>query len=381
MYVAVKGGERAIDNAHAWLADARRGARDVAELSLAQIRQQLALAVNRVMAEGSLYDPDLAALAIKQARGDLIEAIFLIRAYRTTLPRFGATVPVDTGAMHCARRISATFKDIPGGQVLGPTFDYTHRLLDFALAAEGAAPPQAPEAEAAPAPQPRVTGYLGRDGLIQEEPSSEAVPRDLTREPLEFPADRPLRLQSLTRGDEGFVLSMAYSTQRGHARNHPFVGELRIGEVAVEMEIPELGFAVEIGTLELTECETVNQFGGSRTEPPQFTRGYGLVFGQSERKAISMALVDRALRWEELGEENQGAPAQDEEFVLSHADNIQATGFLEHIKLPHYVDFQSELELIRKIRAEAMQAQAQERARERAEAEAEAPAQAGQAAE
>jgi alpha-D-ribose 1-methylphosphonate 5-triphosphate synthase subunit PhnI len=36
--------------------------------------------------------------------------------------------------------------------------------------------------------------------------------------------------------------------------------------------------------------------------------------------------------------------------VLSHADNIQATGFLEHIKLPHYVDFQSELELVRKIR-------------------------------
>jgi alpha-D-ribose 1-methylphosphonate 5-triphosphate synthase subunit PhnI len=59
-----------------------------------------------------------------------------------------------------------------------------------------------------------------------------------------------------------------------------------------------------------------------------------------------MALVDRALRWEELGEDNVGAPAQDAEFVLSHADNIQATGFLEHIKLPHYVDFQSELELV-----------------------------------
>ena len=48
-----------------------------------------------------------------------------------------------------------------------------------------------------------------------------------------------------------------------------------------------------------------------------------------------------------------GAPAQNEEFVLYHSDNIQATGFLEHIKLPHYVDFQSELELIRKLRREA----------------------------
>ena len=355
MYVAVKGGERAIDNAHAWLAEERRGDRDVAELSVAQIREQLALAVNRVMAEGSLYDPDLAALAIKQARGDMIEAIFLIRAYRTTLPRFGATEPVDTETMACDRRISATFKDAPGGQVLGPTFDYTHRLLDFALEAEGEVP-ETVQSVARSEATPHITAFLNQEGLIQTEETSEEVPGDLTREPLELPSTRPLRLQALTRGDEGFVLSMAYSTQRGYARNHAFVGELRIGKVAVEMEVPELGFAIEVGEIELTECETVNQFQGSKTEPPQFTRGYGLVFGQSERKSISMALVDRALRWEELGEDNLGAPAQDEEFVLYHSDNIQATGFLEHIKLPHYVDFQSELELIRKLRREAMEA-------------------------
>ncbi len=362
MYVAVKGGERAIDNAHAWLAEERRGDTEVAELSIAQIREQLALAVNRVMAEGSLYDPDLAALAIKQARGDLIEAVFLIRAYRTTLPRFGASHPVDTGAMACDRRISATFKDLPGGQVLGPTFDYTHRLLDFALAAEGLDAPEAEEGAPSEVPMPHVTGFLAREDLIQSEPEGGDRPRDLTREPLDFPADRPLRLQALTRGDEGFVLSMAYSTQRGYGRNHPFVGELRIGTVPVEMDIPELGFSIELGEVVLTECETVNQFTGSKTEPPQFTRGYGLVFGQTERKAISMALVDRALRWEELGEDNVGAPAQDAEFVLYHADNVQATGFLEHIKLPHYVDFQSELELIRRLRAEAMAGQAREAA-------------------
>ncbi|MBO9400044.1 carbon-phosphorus lyase complex subunit PhnI [Shimia sp. R9_3] len=354
MYVAVKGGERAIDNAHAWLAEERRGDLNVAELSVVQIREQLSLAVNRVMAEGSLYDPDLAALAIKQARGDMIEAIFLIRAYRTTLPRFGASAPVETAEMACDRRISATFKDAPGGQVLGPTFDYTHRLLDFALAAEGETP-VVERGEARTEATPHITEFLNKEGLIQTEVSSEETPGDLTREPLELPANRPLRLQALTRGDEGFVLSMAYSTQRGYARNHAFVGELRIGKVAVEMEIPELGFAIEIGEIELTECETVNQFQGSKTEPPQFTRGYGLVFGQSERKSISMALVDRALRWQELGEDNLGAPAQDEEFVLYHSDNIQATGFLEHIKLPHYVDFQSELELIRKLRREAME--------------------------
>jgi alpha-D-ribose 1-methylphosphonate 5-triphosphate synthase subunit PhnI len=359
MYVAVKGGERAIDNAHQWLAEERRGDPAVPELTIPQIREQMRLAVNRVMAEGSLYDPDLAALAIKQARGDLIEAVFLIRAYRTTLPRLAASNPVDSGAMAVDRRISATFKDLPGGQVLGPTFDYTHRLLDFALMAEGdvatpgGRPASALTREQAPR-VPHVTSFLNRDGLIETADPSDKTPPDLTREPMELPADRALRLQALTRGDEGFVLSMAYSTQRGYGRTHAFVGELRIGTVAVEVDIPELGFAVEIGEIELTECETVNQFKGSRTEPPQFTRGYGLVMGQSERKAIAMSLVDRALRWQELGEDFTGAPAQDEEFVLMHCDNIQATGFLEHIKLPHYVDFQAELELVRKLRTEAL---------------------------
>lgn len=360
MYVAVKGGERAIDNAHAWLAEERRGNTALAELTIPQIREQLRLAVNRVMAEGSLFDPDLAALAIKQARGDLIEAVFLIRAYRTTLPRLAASNPVDTAAMTVDRRISATFKDLPGGQVLGPTFDYTHRLLDFKLMAEGEVAPAA-QAPATAGPVPHVTDFLNRDGLIELAPRSDTLPPDLTRDPLELPASRALRLQAITRGDEGFVLSMAYSTQRGYGRTHAFVGELRIGQVAVDVDIPELGFAVEIGEIEVTECETVNQFKGSKTEPPQFTRGYGLVFGQSERKSIAMSLVDRALRWKELGEDNSGAPAQDEEFVLYHCDNIQATGFLEHIKLPHYVDFQAELELVRRLRTEAM-AQMQEAA-------------------
>lgn len=369
MYVAVKGGEAAIRNAHALLAKKRRGEESVPEIGLDQIAGQLSLAVDRVMAEGSLYDRELAALAIKQARGDLIEAIFLARAFRTTLPRFGASVPVDTGAMRIERRISATFKDLPGGQVLGPTFDYTHRLMDERLAtkasdAEATHQPTPPppagegeeprEAEATPAaPMPRVTDLLGGEGLIEPSPADDGTPpRDLTREPLSFPAGRPLRLQALARGDEGFLLALGYSTQRGYARTHPFVGEIRFGTVEVSLPVEELGFAVPLGDIAVTECQSVNQFKGSATEPPQFTRGYGLVFGQSERKAMSMALVDRALRFKELGEE-KSAPAQDEEFVLSHCDNVQATGFVEHLKLPHYVDFQAELDLIRRMRAEA----------------------------
>jgi alpha-D-ribose 1-methylphosphonate 5-triphosphate synthase subunit PhnI len=352
MYVAVKGGERAIENAHTLLADARRGDRSVAEISLDQISQQLALAVDRVMSEGSLYDRELAALAIKQARGDLIEAIFLLRAFRTTCPRFGASAPIDTASMDVRRRISAIFKDLPGGQVLGPTFDYMHRLLDQGLAgaADVAEPPTATHDGT---PMRPVTDLLAGDGLIERSAAgaADAAVGDLTREPLSFPAERDVRLQNLARGDEGFLLALGYSTQRGFGRTHPFAGEIRFGEVEVEFFAEELGFAVPLGSVAVTECQMVNQFKGSASEAPRFTRGYGLAFGQSERKAMSMALVDRALRARELGEEI-GAPAQDQEFVLSHSDNVQATGFVEHLKLPHYVDFQAELGLVRRLREE-----------------------------
>ena len=259
--------------------------------------------------------------------------------------------------MVVSRRISATFKDLPGGQILGPTYDYTQRLLDFTLMAQAQAegvnasdlaqvltPPE-------PVAAPRVVDLLNQEGLIETHPIPEGdpAPKDLTREPLRFPADRATRLQNLARGDEGFLLAMAYSTQRGYSHTHPFVGEIRLGTVALELAPEELDFSISIGDIELTECEMVNQFAGSKTEPPQFTRGYGLAFGHSERKAMAMSLVDRALRAQDLGEEIT-APAQMPEFVMSHSDSLESSGFVQHLKLPHYVDFQSELELVRKMR-------------------------------
>jgi alpha-D-ribose 1-methylphosphonate 5-triphosphate synthase subunit PhnI len=351
MYVAVKGGEAAIANSLELLADRRRGDRDVAELGLDQIDQQLALAVDRVMTEGSCHDRALAALAIKQARGDLVEAIFLLRAYRTTLPRFGDSEPIDTTGMVAERRISSTFKDVPGGQVLGPTFDYSHRLLDFTLMAneEREVAPMAPVDTAQVLP--RVGDVLQREGLLEPPPGEIAEAEDITRAPLVLPAARSVRLQNLARGDEGFLLALAYSTQRGYGNNHPFVGEIRYGAVSVSFVPEELGFAIDIAEIDVTECDMVNQFAGSHDVPPQFTRGYGLAFGHAERKAMAMALVDRALRAEELGEAAI-SPAQDEEFVLSHSDSVEASGFVQHLKLPHYVDFQSELVVVRALRRE-----------------------------
>jgi alpha-D-ribose 1-methylphosphonate 5-triphosphate synthase subunit PhnI len=387
MYVAVKGGEAAILATHDLIAQARRGDEAVPELSVAQIREQQGLACARVMNEGSLYDMDLAALALKQAQGDVIEAAFLMRAYRTTLPRFGSSEPVDTAAMAIRRRVSATYKDLPGGQVLGPTYDYTHRLFDFALmeghdvlvgldptisGREGLTSPVphspgearvTPEHDVAPldSHMPRVPDILGAEGLMEPETPPEGDPRpfDLTREPVSFPADRDVRLQAMARGDEGFLLGLGYSVQRGFGGNHPFVGEIRVGEVSVEFTPEELGFAVDLGEITLTECQMVNQFTGSKEVAPQFTRGYGLAFGHAERKAMSMSLVDRALKCREFGEAAT-YPAQQDEFVLYHSDNVEAAGFVEHLKLPHYVDFQGELELIRRITREREERMARE---------------------
>jgi len=353
VYIAVKGGEAAIAASWRLLDEARRGDPALRELEVAQIREQLGLLVDRVMAEGSLYDPELAALALKQARGDAIEAAFLIRAYRTTLPRFGFTEPVDTDRMRVARRISAIFKDLPGGQLLGPTFDYTQRLLDFRLLETGAdvAPTSPAPMDAPPAVAPAMR-HLADEGLVEPAVPSEGDPEpaDITRNPPAYPMPRAARLQMLSRADEGWLLGLAYSTQRGYATTHPFAGEVRFGHVAVEVVPDELGFPIEIGEIELTECQMVNQFVGSANVPPQFTRGHGVAFGHGERRAMAMSLVDRVLRAGEF-DEDVTSPAQQQEFALPHGDNIEASGFVQHLKLPHYVTFESELHMVRTLRS------------------------------
>ena len=361
MYVAVKGGEKAIAEAHRLLAEERRGDVSVPELSLSQIKNQMRLAVSRVMSEGSLYSEDLAAIAIKQAQGDLQEAVFLLRAYRTTLPRFGVSDPMDTSEMILDRRISATWKDLPGGQVLGATYDYTHRLLDLSLAGENGGRAQEellPDEAAEDTPfsgdaepderdgmlaghMPRAMAVLAGEGLLEPVANACTGDSDITRHPFELPCDRPedrsVRLQVLSRADEGFLLSMAYSVQRG--------------TVELSFTPEELGFSVTIGEIEITECEIVGQYVGTAMEPC-FARGYGLVFGNNERKVLSMSIVDRALRAREL-EERIVVPAQIPEFVLLHSDSVEASGFVQHIKLPHYVDFQAQLSLIRGLRAKS----------------------------
>ncbi|THB77888.1 MAG: carbon-phosphorus lyase complex subunit PhnI [Desulfobacteraceae bacterium] len=367
MYVAVKGGEAAVANSRKLVKRSRRGPLHIPKIGTDQVDHQLGLAVDRVMAEGALYDRKAAAQAILQSQGDMVEAIFLLRAFRTTLKRFGNSKPVNTGKMQVIRRVSGAFKDIPGGQILGPTYDYTHRLIEFEDEPEPPSRGIQPSREAqidsdstspdqelaglAPRFQqlPWVVDILRNQGLMP--PASETLigeaVEDLTREPLKVPASRSIRLQNLARGDEGFLLGTAYSLQRGFGLDrHPFLGELRVGYVELTYTPPELGFEISIGRVKVTECFMINRNDGSENRSPGFENGYGLVFGQNERKAMSMSLLDRSLQSAEEGVEVK-YPAQDQEFVLSHSDNVESSGFVQHLKLPHYVDFQSELVFIR----------------------------------
>lgn len=355
MFTTIKGGREAITQSHHLLEEQRRGDASVPELSTEQIEQQLSLAVSRVMSEGALYDPELASLAIKQSQGDLYEACFLLRAFRTTLPRFGFSKPLATSEMIVGRRISTTHKTVPGGQILGPTYDYTYRLLDFDLFNATDAD-EAARDDRLPSDSDRLADPLlhrvDRELFeLPAEPSDDEDVFDLTRTPISFPTQRDQRLQNLARGDEGFLLGLAYSGIRGYGRNHPFIAEIKVGDVVVEFEIPELGIVVEIGEVMVTECPTIHPTVGTDDTTPKFTKGYGIAFGHSERKAISMAIVDRSLRAGEFGEERR-YPIQDEEFVLSHTDNVASAGMVQHLKLPHYVDFQAQVQLMRDIAKE-----------------------------
>jgi len=368
-YVAVQGGITAIENSQKLNRYLRlRGAS--APLSVTQIMEQMGPLVDRVMSEGGLYSPFHAALALKQASGDPLEASFLVRAFRSTLRRMTESLPVRTDRMRILRRISSAFKTIPGGQVLGSTSDYEQRILDFSLAEEtketqaetvqefeesassptldSASTYSADSAPLAPEDFGKVVDILRAQGLVAPPPTTELRPAmDITQESVEFPLGRSGRLQMLARAETGGVLALAYSSMRGYGSVHPTVAELRVGRVRVQIPHPfRTGETVTLGSIVVTEVEIVASVQRPEgEEKPTFSLGYGACFGHNEVKAISIGVLDRAMK-----SPSPHAPAEDQEFVLLHTDGIESSGFCSHFKLPHYVTFQADLNRLRDIR-------------------------------
>lgn len=361
-YVPVKGGTNAIEASIKRLKYERLKDQEIIEIKtiLATMRGM----VDQVMSESSLYAPYLAALAIKQAEGSMEEAVFLLRAHRSTLPRHYYSEIVESESMLIERRISASFKDIPGGQLLGATYDYTHRLLDFDLVEES---PEAnrhwlteykeqlndTEVGGQVVYFPKVVDYLREEGLFQDFEKDNTAPKDITKKSLQFPSSRSERLQALTRGQTGAVTSLGYASLRGYGQVHPTVGEVRVGQVPIYVAHPnEAESQVEdqyyIGEIRLTEVESfvpTHVKNKHNEEELEFEIGYGSCYGQNETKAIAMSILDQCLE-----HPNSSFPTHDEEFVLLHIDSVESTGFISHLKLPHYVTFQSKLDSIREVK-------------------------------
>jgi alpha-D-ribose 1-methylphosphonate 5-triphosphate synthase subunit PhnI len=308
--------------------------------------------VDEVQAEAGLYEPRLAALALTQARGDLSDAAFLLRAFRSTLPRT-PSARAGSADIRPIRRISSAFRDIPGGQVLGATGDYGLRLLDMDLdqradqpAAEADRPGDRHVEPVAPAPARKVADLLREQGVLAAPTGEPAAPDDVTRTPLRFPASRSARLQALARGQSGAMTSFAYANLRGYGPFHPTLGELRVGALPLTVDHPRTGRPVEVGEVTVTEAEALGQ------KPNQggttIGMGYGCVLGRCERKAVAMAVLDAVLSG--LNDDAPfDSPLSDEEFVLSHVDGIEASGFVEHLKLPHEVTFSADVDRVRSI--------------------------------
>ena len=357
-YVAVKGGETAIENSIELLKLSR--SEGLAGLETDVVTARMKHLIDRVMCEAGFYAPDYAAIALKQCEGSLEEAVFLMRAYRSTLSRTHTSRVIDCRNMRLVRRISSAFKDIPFGQILGPTYDYTHRLLDFNLKYETEDDLRAFRKQftlnsteaTTDMKASRVSEVLVDEGVITGHSFDDTEPEDITQEKFMFPATRSARLQTLFRADTGFVSGVAYAGMRGYGFNaHPTIGELRCGYMAIEINYPlEESESMVVGEILFTEVEAfVGDRGSSGKEHDELGVGigYGLAFGRQETKAIAMSILDSA-----LNHPNPGSPPNDEEFVLLHGEALEMSGFISHLKLPHYVTYQSSLDNIRKTRRE-----------------------------
>jgi alpha-D-ribose 1-methylphosphonate 5-triphosphate synthase subunit PhnI len=346
MYVAAKGGEAAIQQAEK-LFQTLKG--PVTREMVQQIQESLPYLVDRVMGEGSLYSPELAALALAQAGGDLYEAVLLLRAYRSTQPRIAYAAPMRPDSMLTVRRISAAFKDIPGGQILGPTLDYSHRILKLDVL-DGKQPgaeddePFVPAEKSAPASYPAVADWQRMQGLMAFPPTHEEVPPadipDITSDTVLFPAPREHRLQALARADTGGLLALGYASMRGYGLIHPTVNELRLAYANVQVQHPVTGATFSAGRVRVSQGEVVTT-GGS--EKDGLTIGFAATMGWNEIKLIAASTLDMEM--------NQPAPnaLHTEEFVMYHTESVEASGFCIHFKLPHYVTFASSLDNLRKL--------------------------------
>ncbi|WP_214366874.1 carbon-phosphorus lyase complex subunit PhnI [Pseudonocardia sp. H11422] len=351
-YSGARGGLEAILAAE----DLVRRARDHAPApwaSTTQITARFRLAVDRVMGEAGLYDEAVAADAFRQAEGDTLEAAHLVRAHRSTLPRLARSEPVDPDEMVVLRRIVPAHRTPDGPQLLGRTTDYTGRLLErpagppAAAAGTNGHAPAAPRTDTERTPR-RFSALLRELDLLVDHrgESADAEPFDLTRRAPRPPAPRSAVLASMARAETGALVGLWYRSILGPDGDihEVTLGEVRHGRLPLRVRHPHTGGTVRVGTFRVTETEAIEDLDGPDEDRSRFDLGYGLCFGHNERKSIAMANLDIACR-------RFGRDGPLEQLLLLTVDGLDSGGFLEHLKLPHYVTFRSMVDRKQAVRA------------------------------
>lgn len=336
-YAAARGGLTAIKNAERLVRHLRD--HDPSDpVGTAQVTGRLRLLVDKVMGEAGMWDPDLAARALLQAEGDHIEATHLLRAYRSTLPRVAVALPVHADDMRLLRRIVPAFREPGGPQVLGRSTDYSARMLvaDAHAARDGTAP-LLTSVMGKNGTTTRLTATLRRlDLLVDRRRTDDPEPVDVTSAPPRPPAPRSARLSAMARAETGSLINQWYRNILGPDGylHEVTLGEVRHGELPVTLRHPHTGNPVTIGHYRATEVEAVEDLDGAGEDRERFDVGFGICLGHNERKAIAMANLDIACH-------RDGGATTLEQSILMTTDGLDSAGFLEHLKLPHYVTFRS----------------------------------------
>ncbi|MEK0415912.1 MAG: hypothetical protein RL352_1309 [Actinomycetota bacterium] len=355
-YVSARGGLGAIRAAER-LVRRLRVTSESSWLEEDQILEKLRLLVDRVMGEAGLWAPRLAAKALRQSEGDATEAVHLLRAYRSTLPRVSYSEVADADHVRVVRRIVPAFQRVPGSQLLGRSIDYTARFLERQsddLAREEAEKMRAgttTEVNEAPDSSGHESDDLSRspkrllemlremDLVVDRRLTDDPEPFDITRTPARPPAPRSALLSSMTRADTGALVNQWYRNILGPDGylHEVTLGEVRHGSLSVNVTHPVTGESVNVTDVRVTEVEAIEDLEGIDEDRTRFDVGYGLCLGHNERKAIAMANLDIACH-------RDGGRTQLEQSLLLTTDALDSAGFLEHLKLPHYVTFRSMIE-------------------------------------
>jgi alpha-D-ribose 1-methylphosphonate 5-triphosphate synthase subunit PhnI len=278
-----------------------------------------------------------------------------VRAHRSTLPRLAVSEPVNPDEMVVLRRIVPAHRTPEGPQLLGRTTDYTGRMLEREpdrRTARSSEPMRRArrssesgrEADRRPG---RFSAFLrSQDLLVEHPPGSADPPFDVTRRPARPPAPRSAVLASMARAETGALVGLWYRSILGPDGDihEVTLGEVRHGHLPLRVRHPHTGNPVQIGRFRATETEAIEDLDGSGEDRTRFDVGYGLCFGHNERKAIAMANLDIACR-------RFGRTGPLEQLLLLTTDGLDSAGFLEHLKLPHYVTFRSMVERKQAMRA------------------------------